>query len=98
MRLTEDEAKKLVALRMAGLSHCQALQRLKRARKPYKATEAQLRHRALAAEALRLSQKYGVTLSEGWKMLHDPASHEGPNHGVDHFAKQKKDLTSKGDP
>ena len=82
MKLSELEARRLGELRLAGLSHAQALQRIKRARPREEPTAAQLRHRARAAAALRISQALGVSLAAGWRYLDEPAGFDGPAFGI----------------
>jgi len=96
MRLTDAESRRLVDLRLAGLSHQQAIRRIKIARKPMAPSEAQLRHRAQAAAALKLSQDLGVSLKRGWELLSEPTGYDGPNFGIRSFElpTEPADLTT----
>jgi hypothetical protein len=82
MKLDELEARRLVELRLAGLSHAQAIRRIKMARPAQTPSPAQLRHRARAAAALKLSQELEVSLARGWELLEEPAGFDGPAFGI----------------
>ena len=67
MKLNDREARRLVELRISGLTHRQAMDQIRQARgEPKDATPAQKEQRRRAAAALLYAQTTGCTLSDAW--------------------------------